>query len=51
MLNESIGKPKELWKALKALVLANKILLMQKKYIKINKTAQHDINFVILTKF
>ena len=34
MLNESIGKPKELWKALKALVLANKILLMQKKYIK-----------------
>ena len=46
-LNECIGKPKELWKALKPLGLRNKISLSEVKALKVNKTIQHDTNLVL----
>ena len=41
-LNECIGKPKELWKALKSLGLPKKIFSCEVSALKVNKTAQHD---------
>ena len=43
-LNECIGKPKELWKALNSLGLANKISSCEAK---VNETVQHDKNLVL----
>ena len=46
-LNECIGKPKELWKALKSLGLPNKTSSCEVSVLKINKTVQHDTNLVL----
>ena len=46
-LNECIGKPKELWKALKSLGLPNKISSSEVSALKVNKTAQHDKNLAL----
>ena len=43
-LNECIGKPKELWKALKSLGSPKKIFSFQASALKVNKTVQHDNN-------
>ena len=45
-LYEYIGKPKELWKALKSLGLPNKISSCEVSAVKVNKTVQHDTNLV-----
>ena len=45
-LSESIGKPKDLWKALKSLGLPNKISSCEVSALKINNTAEHDANSV-----
>ena len=45
-LNECIGKPKELWKALKSLGLPNKISSWEVNAMKVNKTVQQDTNLV-----
>ena len=41
-LNEYIGKPKELWKALKSFILAKKTFSCEVSALKANKTVQHD---------
>ena len=46
-LNECIGKPKELWKALKSLGLPNKTSSCEVSALKVNKTVQHDTNLVL----
>ena len=46
-LNECIGKPKDLWKALKSLGLPNKISSCEVSALKVNKTVQHDKNLVL----
>ena len=46
-LNECIGKPKELWKALKSLGLPKKISSCEVSTLKVNKTVQHDTNLVL----
>ena len=46
-LNECIGEPKELWKALKSLGLANKISSISKAVVVDNKTVQNDTNLVL----
>ena len=46
-LNECIGKPKELWKALKSLGLPIKTSSCEVSALKVNKTAQHDTNLVL----
>ena len=46
-LNECIGKPKELWKALKSLDLPNKTSSCEVSALKVNKTVQHDTNLVL----
>ena len=46
-LNECIGKPKELWKALKSLGLPKKIFSCEVSALKVNKTAQHDTCLVL----
>ena len=46
-LSECIGKPKELWKALKYLGLPNKITSCEVSALKVNKTVQHDKNLVL----
>ena len=46
-LNECIGKPKDLWKALKSLGLPNKISSCEVSALKVNKTVQHDTNLVL----
>ena len=46
-LNECIGKPKELWKALKSLGLPNKISSCEVSVLKVNRTVQHDKNEVL----
>ena len=46
-LNECIGKPKELWKALKSLGLPKKISSCEVSALKVNKTVQHDTNLVL----
>ena len=47
ILNEYIGKPKELWKVLKSLGLPKKISSCEVSALKVNKTVQHDTNFVL----
>ena len=44
-LSESIGKPKDLWKALKSLGSRNKISTCEVSALKINNTVEHDANF------
>ena len=46
-LNECIGKPKELWEALKSLGLPNKTSSCEVSALKVNKTVQHDTNLVL----
>ena len=46
-LSESIGKPKDLWKALKSLGLPNKISSCEVSALKINNTVEHDANSVL----
>ena len=46
-LNEIIGKPKELWKALKSLGLPNKTSSCEMSALKVNKTVQHDTNLIL----
>ena len=46
-LSECIGKPKELWKALKSLGLPNKTSSCEVSALKVNKTVQHDTNLVL----
>ena len=46
-LNECIGKPKQLWKALKSLGLPNKTSSCEVKALKVNKTVQHGTKLVI----
>ena len=46
-LNQCIGKPKELWKALKYLVLPKKISSCEVSALKVNKTFQQDTNLVL----
>ena len=43
-LSESIGKPKDLWKALKSLGLPNKVSSCEVSALKINNTVEHDAN-------
>ena len=45
-LSESIGKPKDLWKALKSLVLPDKIFSCKVSAFRINNTVEHDNNSV-----
>ena len=46
-LNECIGKPKELWKALESLGLPKKISSCEVSALKVSKTVQHDTNLVL----
>ena len=46
-LSESIGKPKDLWKALKSLGLPNKISSCEVSALKINNTVEHNANSVL----
>ena len=46
-LSESIGKPKDLWKALKSLGLPNKISSCEVSALKINNTVEHDANLIL----
>ena len=46
-LNECIGKPKHLWKALKSLGLPSKTSSCEVSALKVNKTVQHDTNLVL----
>ena len=46
-LNECIGEPKELWKALKSLGLGNKISSSEVTTMRDNKTVQHDNRFIL----
>ena len=46
-LNECIGKPQELWKALKSLGLPKKISSCEVSALNVNKTVQHDANLVL----
>ena len=46
-LNESIGKPEDLWKVLKSLGLPDKISSCEVSALKINNTAEHDANSII----
>ena len=46
-LSECIGKPKELWKALKSLGLPNKTASCEVSALKVNKTVQRDSNLVL----
>ena len=46
-LNECIGKPNELWNALKSLALPNIISSCEVGALKVNKTVQHDKNLVL----
>ena len=49
-LNECIGKPKELWKALKSLGLPNKTSSCEVSALKVNKTVQYD-TYLVLSGF
>ena len=42
-LSESVGKPEDLWKALKSRLLPNKIFC-EVSALKINNTLEHDAN-------
>ena len=46
-LSESIGKPKDLWKALKSLELPNTISSGEVSALKINNTVEHDANSIL----
>ena len=46
-LTESIGKPKDLWKALKSLRLPNKISSCEVSALQINNTVEHDANLIL----
>ena len=46
-LNESIAKPKDLWKALKSPGFPNKISFCEVNALKINNTVEHDANSVL----
>ena len=46
-LNECIGKPKELWKAIKSWDLPSKISSCEVSAVKVNKTVQRDENLVL----
>ena len=46
-LNESIGKPKDLWKALKSLGLPNRFSSSEVSAFKIKNTVKHDGNSVL----
>ena len=46
-LSESIGKPKDLWKALKSLGLPNKISSCEVSALKMNNTVEHDANLIL----
>ena len=46
-LSDSIGKSKDLWKALKSLGLPNKTSSCKVSDLKINKTVKHDDNSVL----
>ena len=46
-LTESIGKPKDLRKALKLLGLFNKISSCEGSVLKTNNTVEHDINSLL----
>ena len=46
-LSGSIGKPKDLWKALKPLGLSNKVFSCEVSTLKINNTVEHDANSVL----
>ena len=46
-LSESIGKPKDLWKALKSLGLPNKISSSEVSALKINIEVEHDANSML----
>ena len=46
-LTESIGTPKEVWKALKSLRLPNKISSCEVKALKINNWVEHDVHSVL----
>ena len=54
-LTESIGKPKDLWKALKALDMPNKVYSCEVKALKINNNeinfCPHEITFFYLYIF
>ena len=57
-LNESIGKPKELWELLKSVVLPNKNSPCEVSALRINKTVQMtlqtyfevDLKIIVLTR-
>ena len=46
-LSKSIGKPKDLWKALNSLGLPNKISSCEVSAFKINDTVEHDANLIL----
>ena len=46
-LSESVGKPKDLWQALKSLGLPNKISSCKVSALKINNTVEHDANSIL----
>ena len=46
-ISESIGKPKDLWKALKSLGLPDKFSSCVVSDLKINNTVEHDGNSVL----
>ena len=46
-LTESIGKPKDLWKALKSLRLPNKTSSCEVSALQINNTVEHDANLIL----
>ena len=46
-LSESVGKPEDLWKALKFLGLPDKISSCEVSALKINNTAEHDANLIL----
>ena len=46
-LTESIGKPKDLWKALRSLVLPSKRSSCEVNPLKIKNTVRHDVNSVL----
>ena len=43
-LNEYIGKPKDIWKVLKSLLLHDRIFYCEVKTLKKNNTLEHDFN-------
>ena len=46
-LAKFIGKPKDLWKALKSLGLPKKVSFCEVKALKINNTVEHNVNSVL----